>query len=249
MVFLLAILFGLVVGSFLNVLIDRIPRGENFIWKPSHCDFCKKPLRWFELFPLVSFLAQGGKCRRCKKRLPMQYPLIELLTASGFVLLLPYAGVTPLYYVLTLIIFSMSVVIFFIDLNHQIIPDGALIGIAIALLILAIPLPPALLLEHILAGVMSALGFFSLWVITRGRGLGFGDVKLVLLIGLLLGYPLTVVALYIAFLTGATTGVILIVTNRAKMKTRIAFGPFLIAGALCAIVLGERILAWFYMLL
>ncbi len=249
MVFLLAILFGLVVGSFLNVFIDRIPRGENVIWKPSHCDFCKKPLRWFELFPIVSFLAQGGKCRRCKKRLSIQYPLIEFVTACGFVLLLPSAAVTPIGYVLALIIFSVAVVIFVIDLKHQIIPDGALLVLAGALILSAIPLSFMERWNHILTACVSGLGFFLLWIITRGRGLGFGDVKLVFLIGLLLGYPLTVVALYIAFLTGATTGVILIVANRAKMKTRIAFGPFLIAGALCATVLGERIFVWFYSLI
>lgn len=246
MVFLLAILFGLVVGSFLNVLIDRIPRGENVIWKPSHCNFCKKSLRWFELVPVLSFLVQGGRCRRCKKRLSIQYPLIELVTACGFVLLLPSAVVTPVGYVLALIIYSVAVVIFVIDLKHQIIPDGALLVLAGALILLAVPLSFMERWQHLLTACVSGLGFFLLWIITRGRGLGFGDVKLVFLIALLLGYPLTVVALYIAFLTGAMTGVILILVNRAKMKTRIAFGPFLIGGALCATVLGERILVWFY---
>lgn len=246
MVFLLATFFGLVVGSFLNVLIDRIPQGENVIWKPSHCDFCKKPLRWFELVPVLSFLVQGGRCRRCKKRLSIQYPVIELVTACGFVLLLPSAAVTPVGYVLALIIYSAAVVIFVIDLKHQIIPDGVLLVLAGALILLAVPLSSMERWQHLLTACVSGLGFFLLWIITRGRGLGFGDVKLVFLIALLLGYPLTVVALYIAFLTGAMTGVILILVNRAKMKTRIAFGPFLIGGALCATVLGERILVWFY---
>lgn len=249
MVFSLVFIFGLVVGSFLNVLIDRIPKGENFVWKPSHCDYCKRPLRWFELIPVFSFILQGGTCRRCHKRLSLRYPISELLTAGGFVLLMPYNETMFTTYPLALIIFSAAVVIFFIDLKHQIIPDGALITIAVALLFLAIPLPPGLRLQHILAGGISALGFFSLWVATKGRGLGFGDVKLVLLIGLLLGYPGTVVALYVAFLTGAVTGVILIIANRAKMKTRIAFGPFLILGAVVAVFYSNPIVAWFYSLL
>ena len=240
---------GLVVGSFLNVLIDRIPRGENVVWLPSHCDFCKKSLRWYELFPVLSFLIQGGRCRHCKKRLSIQYPFIELLTAGGFVALLPYAAETPFYYVGTLIIFSVAVVIFFIDLKHQIIPDGALMILAGVLLLLAIPLSPLMRWYHLLTGAISGLGFFLLWAGTRGRGLGLGDVKLVLLMGVLLGYPRMVIALYVAFLTGAATGVILIITNRAKMGSRIAFGPFLILGGICAIVFGERIFAWFNRLL
>ncbi len=240
---------GLVVGSFLNVLIDRIPRGENVVWLPSHCDFCKKPLRWFELFPVLSFLIQGGRCRHCKKRLSIQYLFIELLTAGGFVALLPYAAETPFYYVVTLIIFSVAVVIFFIDLKHQIIPDSVLYIVLVTLFILGIPLPAVERWQHVLSGSLSGLMFFLLWVGTKGRGLGLGDVKLVILLGLLLGYPLTVVALYVAFLTGATTGVILIITNRAKMGSRIAFGPFLILGGICAIVFGERIFAWFNRLL
>lgn len=242
-------LLGLAVGSFLNVLIDRIPRGEDVVWKPSHCDFCKKPLRWFEMVPVVSFVVQGGRCRRCKKPLSLQYPFIELLTAGGFAVLLPLSGLIPLYYALTLVIFSAGVVIFFIDLKHQIIPDSILYAVLIVLLILGIPLSPMERWQHVLSGAISGLLFFLLWVGTKGRGLGLGDVKLVVLLGLLSGYPRIVVSLYIAFLTGAVTGVILIVANRAKMKSRIPFGPFLIVGTLCAMVWGEYLLAWFFTLL
>lgn len=242
-------LLGLAVGSFLNVLIDRIPRGENVVWKPSHCDFCKKPLRWFELVPVVSFLVQGGRCRRCKKPLSLQYPFIELLTAGGYVALLPLSRWMFLHYAYTLVIFSAGVVIFFIDLKHQIIPDSMLYFVLVTLFILGIPLPAMEWWQHVLSGSLSGLMFFLLWAITKGRGLGLGDVKLVVLLGLLLGYPLIVVSLYIAFLTGAVTGVILIVANRAKMKSRIPFGPFLIVGTLCAIVWGEYLLAWLFTLL
>lgn len=244
-----AVLLGLAVGSFLNVLIDRIPRGENIVWKPSHCDFCKKSLRWFELVPVLSFLAQGGRCRRCKKPLSLQYPFIELLTAGGFVALLPLPGFMPLHYALTLVIFSAGVVIFFIDLKHQIIPDSTLYIVLGALLVLGIGLSSAEWWQHVLSGGLSGLLFFFLWIITKGRGLGFGDVKLVVLLGLLTGYPRIVVSLYIAFLTGAICGVILIVANRAKMKSRIPFGPFLILGAVCAMIWGERMFAWFFTLL
>ncbi len=236
-------LLGLVVGSFLNVLIDRIPRGENIVWKPSHCDFCKKTLRWFELIPLFSFLAQKGRCRRCHKRLSFQYPAIELVTGVGFVWLLTYQT-SLLPFALHAVIFCAFVVLFVIDYKLQILPDSILVVLLVAILLLAPTITPQARLSHAYTSIISGLGFLGLWLGTRGRGLGFGDVKLVTLLGLLLGYPTIVIALYIAFLTGATAGVILMITHRARLKSRIAFGPFLITGAIASNIWGEQVLAW-----
>lgn len=243
MIMAMVILFGLVMGSFLNVLVDRLPRGENVVWKPSHCDFCKKPLRWFELIPVVSYLMQMGRCRRCRKRLSVQYPATELVTATGFVLL--YLRFAPMWglYAAALAVFSMCLVIFMIDWKHQIIPDEMLWGLLAVVLLLGIFEPPAVRLVHVLSGVASGFAFWLLWVGTRGRGLGFGDVKLVTVLGLFLGYPLTVVSLYAAFLTGAIWGVILMMTHRARMKSRIAFGPFLLFGAAVGFFWGNALWA------
>lgn len=237
-------LFGLVIGSFLNVVIDRLPHGENIIWKPSHCDFCKKHLRWFELVPVLSFLFQGGICRGCRARLSWQYPVMEVVTGIGFVLLsLGFDIMSPMF-LAALVIYSLVLVIFVIDLKHQIIPDSMLLMLLGVFILVGISLPAAQRFSHLVSGVGAGTFFFLLWLITRGRGLGFGDVKLVVLIGLFLGYPETVFALYIAFLTGAISGVILMITKHAKMKTRIAFGPFLILGTLCAYVWGDVMWQW-----
>lgn len=245
----LVFVLGLVIGSFLNVLIDRIPRGENIVWKPSHCDYCKKPLRWFELIPVLSFLLQAGRCRRCHKALSFQYPGIEIVTGIGFVLLFVLIPQSLPFLLLSAGLFSIGLVIFFIDIKHMIIPDSLLVVLLVLLVFVGISLSPAERFTHVVWGVGSGLGFLALWLITRGRGLGFGDVKLATIIGLTLGYPFTIIALYIAFLTGAGVGVILIMSHRAGMKSRIPFGPFLIIGAASSMVWGTQILAWWYTLL
>lgn len=225
-------LLGAAVGSFLNVLIDRIPRGEDIISKPSHCDFCKKRLRWFELVPLVSFVFQRGRCRRCSKKLSMQYPLVESATAIGFVLFTPH--------VLTLAVFCALLVIFVVDLKHQIIPDS-MTGIVF---FAAIARGPGI--GEVISGAVAGMSFYALWRVTRGRGLGFGDVKLAAALGLVLGYPHILIGLYTAFLTGALWGVILMITRRAGMKTKIAFGPFLVLGWTVSELWGDELLrtAW-----
>ncbi len=233
-------LFGMVIGSFLNVIIDRMPKGESIVWKPSHCDHCKKPLRWFELFPVMSFIAFRGACLRCKKRLSWQYPLVECMTACGFLYI--YSTWSSLEMgIASLIIFCVYVVLFGIDYKHQILPDELLVVLLGVILVLGLGVGPSDWRIHGIAGV-SAGGFFLLiWLLTKGRGLGFGDVKLSLVLGFLLGYPSTIIALYVAFLTGAIVGVILIVSQKAGMKSRIAFGPFLIIGAVSAYIWGDGI--------
>jgi len=231
---------GLLIGSFLNVVIDRLPRGESIVWKPSHCDHCKKPLRWYELFPVFSFLFLRGRCLRCKKQLSLQYPVVELLTAGGFLFIsltvADVGGMVPI-----MVIYSIFLALFVIDLKHQILPDELLIVLCMIIVYLGFHSGQAERIIGLISGVAAGSAFFLLWLITRGRGLGFGDVKLALILGLLLGYPAIIIALYIAFLTGALAGVILIVSHRAKMQSRIAFGPFLIIGAISAYVWGEQI--------
>jgi leader peptidase (prepilin peptidase)/N-methyltransferase len=217
-------LIGACIGSFLGVLATRLPRGESVLWGRSHCDYCGKPLRWFELIPIFSFIIQKGRCLRCHKKLSWSYPLLELVTGLGFVYLYPRVSL--------LVIFSCLLVIFISDMNYQIIPDSMVVIGAIAALFYYIS--P----DTLLSAAGSFVFFYLLWLVTRGRGLGFGDVKLSVLIGLLLGYPLTIVAYYIAFLTGAGVGVILMIRRRAGWKSKIAFGPFLILGTVVAFIWG-----------
>lgn len=219
--------FGLAVGSFLNVVIDRLPKGENIISGRSRCDHCGKTLRWFELIPLLSFVLQRGRCLRCGKQLSVQYPIVEMATALGFAFLYPSFS-----YIL---IFISLFVIFVADLKYQIIPDSMLIVGVVGVLFQGRPMW--------LAGFGASLFFLILFLITRGRGIGFGDVKLGFLMGLLLGFPYIVIALYIAFLTGATAGVILILGKMKTLKSAVPFGPFLIWGTVAGLMWGEKILA------
>lgn len=238
MTVLFIFLIGLCVGSFLNVLIDRLPKGENVLVGRSHCDFCKKTLRWYELVPLFSFLMQLGGCRRCHANLSIQYPLVEFITGVGFVFfyqVLDYPLLTLFAY---WIIFSALLVVFMADLKYQIIPDSMVVAGIIGAILRFTSLTKEFSLAGFAPYLLSAGGaagfFFLLWVITRGRGMGFGDVKLAFLLGLLLGFPSIIIALYVAFLTGAVVGVILIVKGKKSLKTKVAFGPFLIIGFIVA---------------
>ncbi|MBI5620312.1 prepilin peptidase [Candidatus Gottesmanbacteria bacterium] len=237
-------LFGLAVGSFLNVLIDRLPRGQNVISDRSRCDHCKKTLRWFELIPVISFFVQGGRCRRCRGTLSWQYPIVELVTAVGFVVIYGFYeahgsyGTNGVRALLSwYLIYSSFLVIFVADLKDQIIPDSmVLIGIFGAIGVIGV------IGEHVLAGIGASIFFSVLLLITRGKGMGFGDVKFAFLMGLLLGFPKIIVASYLAFLTGAGVGVILILLGMKKLKGTVAFGPFLIIGTVVAFVWGNQLI-------
>lgn len=235
--------YGLVFGSFSNVLIDRTESGESVLWGRSHCDFCKKTLRWHELIPVLSFLLQWGKCRRCHKHLSVQYPVIELVTALGYLGISQYIPF-GIVYILSAIIFSSSLVLFMADYKYQILPDEmVLLGSLAAFFLMIISYPTANWLSYFASSV-GAMGFFYiLWFGTKGKGMGFGDVKLAGMMGLVLGFPSIVFSLYIAFLTGATVGVILILAKNKSLKSKIAFGPFMIFGLLIAIICNRQLLA------
>lgn len=237
---LLVGIIGLCVGSFLNVLADRLPVGETIWWGRSHCDFCKKTLRWYELVPLLSYLVQDGRCRRCHKKLSVQYPIVELITGLGFVFLYPSIPM--------MVLFSAFLVIFVADLKFQIIPDSMVVISSLAALFFHIGAGQPII-PFLLPALLSALFFYILWAVTRGRGMGFGDVKLAPVIGLFLGYPGTVIALYIAFLTGAIVGVILIFRRRVSWKSHIAFGPFLVLGTALTYMYSRELIAFWNMVL
>ncbi|MEK7577031.1 MAG: prepilin peptidase [Patescibacteria group bacterium] len=223
-------LVGLCVGSFCNVLAKRLPRGEDVLVTRSHCDFCKKTLAWYELIPLFSFFLQARRCRHCHKKLSFRYPLIELIFGCVFVLI----G----WNMTLLALFSMSMVIVLADLEYFIIPDVTLVVIGLV----ALTMHPTL--AHFYSALGAFIGFYFLYILTKRKGMGFGDVKLVGVLGLLLGFPNIVVSLYVAFLTGAIVGVILMIGGKAKMKTKVPFGPFLILGALISYLYGATIWQW-----
>lgn len=237
---------GLFVGSFLNVLIDRFPKGESVIKGRSHCEKCKKTLRWYDLIPVLSFIFLKGKCRYCGTSLSLYYPMTELTTGVLFAGVFLFVGgqninfisiIIVIYY---LFITSSLIVIFFADLKYGIIPDKIIFPAIFVSLVYLI------LNTYYLIPILSALGaslfFLLLFLVTRGRGMGFGDVKFAFLMGLILGFPNIVVALYTAFLTGAAVGIILILWRRKRIRgATIPFGPFLVLGTLMSILFGDQL--------
>lgn len=259
MVYLLIFMFGLCVGSFLNVLIDREEKGEDWVWGRSHCDFCQNQLAWYDNIPLLSFLILRGKCRFCGHKISWQYPLVEILTGIQFVWiyfliqsnLTFFSRFEGFYSFLTLLIWltlgACFLAIFMADFKYQIIPDIPMLVAGLASLL-------KILIDYRYTGMIdfsvfpSALGaglfFLSLVLLTKRKGMGWGDVELAVLMGLILGFPKILIALFFSFLTGALLGVILIIEGRKKLKSKIAFGPFLIAGLIFSLIYGEKI--WFY---
>lgn len=245
MVFLL----GLFVGSFLNVLSDRLPREESVIKGRSHCEKCKKILKWFDLIPLFSFLQLRGKCRYCHSPLSLYYPVVELTAGAMFVLVFLFVGIMnhelrimDLGYYLFLV--ASLIVIFFADLKYGIIPDKIVFPAILVSIIYLFLIHNSLFLIHFLSAVGAGLFFLvlSLIKIRKHSAMGFGDVKFAFLMGLILGFPKIIVSLYIAFLTGAIVGCILIVWRKKKtFGTSIPFGPFLVIGTLIAIFFGEAL--------
>ncbi len=241
-------LLGLVVGSFLNVLIYRLPRQLSVVWGRSGCPHCRKKIAWFDNIPLLSFLLLKGRCRACHSPISWRYPAVELLTAVLFALgtRVYLSGLSDLSYLriaelsLTLILFSALIAIFFIDLEQQIIPDSILLPVIVLFFL------HSLLTANywpLVAAFSASLFLWLIWALTRGQGMGLGDVKLAFLMGLSLGFPKIIVAFYLAFLTGAVIGVILILVKRARFGQKIAFGPFLAAATIITVLWGEKIFA------
>lgn len=234
---------GIAIGSFLNVLIDRLPREESIMGR-SYCEYCKHKLRWFDLFPLVSYLILGGKCRYCNKKIPLDIFFIEIITGVLFTLGFIYLGETTQEKILYLVIISSLIVIFFADVNYMIIPDSIqfLFASASLFLLLVQGLTLQLFGTRIIGSIVTMLPLLTIYKLTKGRGMGFGDVKLALTIGLLFGLFGGVLALYIAFITGALVGLLLLLSKRKKLKQTIAFGPFLVIGIMVMLFWGEKIL-------
>lgn len=251
---------GASVGSFLNVLIDRIPKGEKLFLSRSSCDNCHKLLFWFDLIPVFSWLILKGKCRYCKNKISARILFVEILAGLVFLFAYFYNNLMFLdfqsafnfqfiHYLLFIIIFSCLLVIFFTDFEYGIIPDLMLIVFGLASLILKF-IQEANLIKDFLTGVFSFLFFLFIFFVTRTKGMGFGDVKFSFLIGFFLGWPMNLISFYASFLTGAVASLILIMLGKKKFrKDSIAFGPFLIIGFVLAFFWGEGIWQWFMSLL
>lgn len=231
-------IIGLAIGSFLTVVIDRLTHNQS-IFGRSYCDFCHKTLASYDLFPLVSFLFYRGTARCCGKKISWHYPVIELTTGLLFVLTWRNIQAVGIYQLLYVGIISCLVVIFFADIQYQIIPDKILIVLALFVIPFLISSPVA----HIIAAIVLFSVFQFIHTVTKGKAMGYGDVKFALVIGLFQGLKLGALSIYLSFLLGGFVGVGLVLLGRKKPKSAIAFGPFLVTGVLLTIFFEKELLS------
>ena len=231
-------LAGAIVGSFVNVVVYRFPRGVGFVRGRSHCINCNKTLKWTDLVPLISFFVLRGRCRYCRKPISFRYPFVEtlsgLLFAIAYVMLSQYGVVSVVYAVVLTEIF---LIIALIDFDHFIIPDSLLIILLLAgglytFVSRYFSLSPTaghfvMSFENILPAIIASSFFFLIWLLTRGRMMGFGDVKYVAVLGLLFGAVGSFWTVYGAIAIGAVLGIILLAIKKAKATTKVPLGAFL----------------------
>jgi leader peptidase (prepilin peptidase)/N-methyltransferase len=241
-------IFGLLIGSFLNVCIHRLPREESLVLPGSHCPACQAPIRPWDNIPLLSFLLLRGRCRGCGNPISWRYPLVEALTGGLFALTVERFGPTPL--ALSLLVFLAGlVVVAGIDIDHQIIPNvitlpGIPLGIALGLFLGEPPI-----LDRIL-GTLGGAGFLYLVLFYGGvlygqEVMGEGDLNLIALIGAFLGWRGVAISILIGCLSGSAVGLMLIATGRLTRRQHMPFGPFLCLGAMVALFWGEELVAWY----
>ncbi len=239
----LAGLLGLVVGSFLNVCIYRLPRKLSIAYPPSFCPSCERCLAFWELVPLLSYLVLGGRCRSCRARISPVYPLVEGGTAILYLAAVAREGLT--LDALSLALFgSLLIVCGGVDAGHRIIPDVVSVpGIVLGLGLSAFRPPVGV--WSALIGLLIGGGFLFLVAILTDGGMGGGDIKLGAMMGAFLGWSGVLVALLLGFVSGALAGGLLLVTGKKKRRDPIAFGPFLAAGGLAAALWAPGIIGWY----
>jgi leader peptidase (prepilin peptidase)/N-methyltransferase len=242
---------GLMVGSFLNVCIYRIPHRRSVVRPRSRCATCERALEWYENIPVVSYVALRGRCRTCGTHISLRYPIVELVTAALFVIEYEAIGLTPLLPV-RIAFGCVLIVLFAIDLEHQLLPNVITLPALGVGLAAAAVLPPGLrdaIIGSILGGGILFLIAEVYFRLRNEEGMGMGDVKMLAMIGAFLGWKLTILTLILASLGGSLVGVLLLVTQRGNLKAAIPFGTFLAAGALVASLYGEPLVAWYLNLL
>jgi leader peptidase (prepilin peptidase) / N-methyltransferase len=241
-VFLLIIfgLTGLCVGSFLNVVIDRLPAGRSLMQPPSHCPGCGRRIDFFDLVPVLSYIRLRGRCRKCGAPIPRRVPVVEALTGAMFPISHLLYGYSPntLYIIFYYCIFSTLLVI---DLEQGIIPNKIVYPASIISLFISFFRPEIGPGSALTGGIIGLVVFLAITVISRG-GMGMGDVKMATLVGLVTGFPLVTVGLFLAVVIGGMVAVALLALHRKKSREAIPFGPFLSLATLITLVWGDKIL-------
>jgi len=254
---ILIFIFGLIVGSFLNCVIYRLEVDESPLSGSSYCPHCRHILRWYDLIPVLSFIFLRGQCRYCSEKISWQYPLVEITTGLLFILLLNYELRITNYELLnfevilnllfSILITCFLIIIFVYDLKHYIIPDKVIYPAIVVALSFNLLRSDLLGRTDLLLSALGAAGFFLFIVlISQGKWMGIGDIKLAFLMGLILGFPNILIALFFAFFTGAIIGVGLILSKKKTLKSEVPFAPFLIIGTFFALFWGQNFFEWYW---
>ena len=244
MILFLFFIFGLVIGSFLNVCIYRIPKGRSIVSPPSSCVSCGTLLQPMDLFPVISWAVLGGKCRYCGESIDLRYPLVEILT--GLLYAVTYWRIGLVWALIPhIILITILITITFIDLDHQMIPN------TINLFALVVFLGSNLTLGYIdwrdaiIGGLVGGGFLFLLVLFSRGAAMGMGDVKLMAVLGLFLGWRSILLTLLLSFILGGLFGVLLLLLKRKGRKDAIPFGPWIALAVIVTILYGNEILTWY----
>ena len=247
---MIVFLLGLVIGSFSNVCIYRLPRNESLVRPGSHCPQCSKPIPFYDNIPIISYLLLKGKCRYCGQSIPPQYPIVELATGLFYLALYLFYGLQPIAIVYMLLC-TLLIIISFIDLRERIIPDVLsvpfiIIGFAFSFFLRNINPLDSLL------GILAGGGSLLLIAIVGSKlfkkeAMGGGDIKLAAMLGAFLGWQLTLLSLFLGFFVGSVIGVLIMVTSKNKNDV-IPFGPFIALGAMISMFWGQAILHWYLMI-
>lgn len=245
----IALIFGMLIGSFINCLAWRLYKEETILGR-SYCPLCLKPIKWYDNIPLLSFLILKGRCRFCSQKISWQYPIVELITGLLFYFAFLSFGASLIFLIKALIIISILVLVFIFDFRWYLIPVSVLIWGAVILAVLGYFIYPynigyyifSLIINMAVAGVF----FGGQYLLTRGRGLGEGDIWLGLFLAVAFVNLKTLgVALLSAYFIGALVGIILLLTNRKKWSSKLPLGVFLAIGALISLFSGSQIAAWY----
>ena len=247
--YILIFILGLIVGSFCNVCIYRIPKNESIIYPASHCPKCRTTIKPVDNIPLLSYILLKGRCRNCGSKISIQYPVVELLTGMIYLIIYLIYGLS-IQSLIYIILSSALIIIAFIDLNEQIVPDViSLPGIGVGL-ILSFFVPYLSFINSAL-GVVVGGGIILIIalvgsMIFKKEAMGGGDVKLAAMIGAFLGWRYTIISLFLGFFLGALAGIFLILSKIKSKEEMVPFGPFIALGSLITLLWGEKIIAWYW---
>ena len=241
-------MFGLTIGSFLNVVICRLETNESILISRSHCPKCKVILKWYDLIPVFSFIFCKGRCRYCDKKIIWQYPMVEIITGLLFLLIFnfQFSIFNLIYY---LIIISFLIIIFVYDLKYYLILDKVIFPAIIIVGIFNFLISPEGWQFSILSAFGASLFFLLLVLVSKGKWMGLGDVKFAFLMGLILSWPNILLGLFLSFFSGAIIGIILILFGKKGLKSQIPFGPFLVGATVLIMLYGQYLNSWYYSLL